>query len=127
MSLPDPEHDCISLATFRRNGTEVRTPVWFVVSDGKVWVFTLLGTWKVKRLRRDPRVRFAPCNSSGRRILGPWSEGQARLDEAPERVEWLRKAYKAKYTWQYFLIVQVLYRLLGRHGPGLAIEITQTA
>ena len=30
----------INLATFRRNGETVETPVWFAVRDGKLYVFT---------------------------------------------------------------------------------------
>ncbi len=30
----------ISLATFKRDGSEVRTPVWYATSGGKMYVFT---------------------------------------------------------------------------------------
>ena len=33
-------HRYLSLATFRRNGAEVTTPVWFAAGDGKLYVFT---------------------------------------------------------------------------------------
>lgn len=33
-------HRYLSLATFRRNGAEVKTPVWFAAADGKLYVFT---------------------------------------------------------------------------------------
>ena len=51
--------------------------MWFVAKDGKLWVSTLANAFKLRRLRHTPRVRFAPCDSSGRRILGEWEEGSA--------------------------------------------------
>ena len=45
----------LSLATFRRDGREVATPVWFAEGDGAVWVFTAGDSGKVKRLRNSPR------------------------------------------------------------------------
>jgi hypothetical protein len=51
----------ISLTTFRRDGTAVSTPVWVVSDDGRrLLVWSGANTWKVKRIRRDPRVRVAP-------------------------------------------------------------------
>lgn len=127
MPLPDPKHGTLSLATFRRDGTEVRTPVWFIVADGRIWVHTLATTWKVRRLRHNPRVRFAPCNSSGKRIMGDWTEGEAAFVDDPERSAWLVAQEKAKYSWQYLLIVQIIYPLLGRWGEGVVIAITPDA
>ena len=41
----------ISLATFRRNGAAVETPVWFAILDGKLYVATDGTSAKVKRIR----------------------------------------------------------------------------
>jgi predicted pyridoxine 5'-phosphate oxidase superfamily flavin-nucleotide-binding protein len=56
----------LSLTTFRRDGTPVATPVWFVVDDGRVLVWTSAASWKAKRLRRDSRVRIAACDAGVR-------------------------------------------------------------
>ena len=37
------------LATFRRSGAEVATPVWFAAADGRLYVFTAEQSGKVKR------------------------------------------------------------------------------
>lgn len=124
MPLPDPEQPTISLATFRKSGEEVRTPVWPIVIDGSFWVISFRDSWKARRLRNNPKLRFAPCDSSGRKILGDWAEGRAELSEAPERLEWLVGELKRKYGWRYVLIVQVLYPLLRRRGAQVAIEVT---
>ena len=116
----------ISLTTFRRDGAEASTPVWVVSDDGRrLLVWTGAGTWKVKRIRREPRVLVAPSDFRGRE-LGPRLEGRARVlgdDAAPLVVKLLRR----KYRWQrYALELQAaLSRLLRRpSGPGSAyIEI----
>jgi uncharacterized protein len=57
---------CLSLTSFRRDGTGVATPVWFVEADGRLLVETDAGSYKVRRIRRDPRVTIAPCTATGR-------------------------------------------------------------
>jgi len=44
----------ISLATFRRNGTAVETPVWFAILGGKLYVVTDGTSAKVKRISVRP-------------------------------------------------------------------------
>jgi PPOX class probable F420-dependent enzyme len=56
----------LSLTSFRRDGTGVATPVWFVEADGRLLVETDAGSYKVRRIRRDPRVTIAPCTATGR-------------------------------------------------------------
>lgn len=73
----------ISLETFRRDGTGVRTPVWFVEMDGKLFFYTLADSGKVKRIRRNPRVRVAPCDMRGK-VHGDWAEGRARFASEEE-------------------------------------------
>lgn len=123
MPLPDPEQHTLSLATFRRSGEEVRTPVWHIVSGGSFWVLSFRDSWKARRLRNNPKLRFAPCDSSGKKILGNWAEGRAELSEATERLKWLVDELKRKYGWRYVLIVQVIYPLLRRRGAKVALEV----
>ena len=42
----------LSLTTYRRDGTPVSTPVWFVEEDGRLFVTTAADSYKAKRLRR---------------------------------------------------------------------------
>ena len=53
------EHRYLSLATFRRSGAEVRTPVWFAATGGLLYLFTARDSGKVKRLRYSSRGRVA--------------------------------------------------------------------
>src|SRR5437016_10931740 len=85
----------MSLGTFRRDGTEVRTPVWFAESERGVVFMTNPKLAKVKRIRRNPRVRVAPCTVGGK-VTGEWAEGVARFLEGDE-ARAARSAIKKKY------------------------------
>ncbi|MGH9576862.1 MAG: pyridoxamine 5'-phosphate oxidase family protein, partial [Terriglobales bacterium] len=64
-------HKYLNLETYRRSGEEVLTPVWFA-QDGRVfYIYSLADAGKIKRIRRKPRVRIAPCNFRGD-LLGTW-------------------------------------------------------
>ncbi len=77
----------IALATFRRTGEAVETPVLFVQDGERLLVRTAHDAGKLKRLRNDPTVALAPCDQRGRpvgavvhgraRILGPEAVGPA--------------------------------------------------
>ena len=67
----------ISVETYRRNGRAVRTPVWFVISDGLVIVVTRDQTGKFRRLRNDRRVRIAACSIRGH-VREDGGDGDAR-------------------------------------------------
>ena len=69
----------ISLTTFRRDGTTASTPVWVVSDDAqRLLVWSGATTWKVKRIRRDPRVRVAASDARGN-IRGEQIDATARL------------------------------------------------
>ena len=76
----------LSLATFRRSGAEVRTPVWFAATDGKIYVFTAGESGKVKRLRHSSRARIAPSDMRGN-VRGEWSDVTARIITDPRVIE----------------------------------------
>ena len=88
--MPDPkladfgDRKYISLETFKKNGQGVKTPVWFVLHENAFYVYTEADSWKVKRIRNNPRVRVAVCNIRGD-IKGPWLDATASLVEGDER------------------------------------------
>ena len=53
----------ISLVSFKRDGTPVATPLWFVVDGERLLAITDAHSAKVKRIRRDPEVTVAPCRA----------------------------------------------------------------
>ena len=71
-------HKYCQLVTFRRDGTAVATPVWFASDGDRLFVKTEDPSGKVKRIRRDGRVRVAPCTVAGR-LLGPPVVAMARV------------------------------------------------
>ena len=89
--MPDPKlaefdgQNYISLETFKKNGQGVKTPVWFVLHKNAFYVYTEADSWKVKRIRHNPRVRVAVCNIRGA-IKGPWLDATASLVDGDERL-----------------------------------------
>ncbi|MGH0028789.1 MAG: PPOX class F420-dependent oxidoreductase [Myxococcota bacterium] len=111
----------VSLATWRRDGRAVETPVWVAEHAGRLYVFSEGDAWKVKRLRRDPRVRVTPCNVRGA-LRGEPTEGRGRIVEDPETIAAAYEAFRAKYGWQMRL-VDGLSRLTGRYDARAMLEI----
>jgi uncharacterized protein len=112
----------VSLTTFRRDGAPVSTPVWTAVDDdGRLLVWTGAGTWKVKRLRSDPRVEVAPCTVRGRES-GSRVRGSATVDEDTREVVAL---LKRKYGWQFRSLrgFNRLDSLLRRRPPSRMVAI----
>jgi len=75
----------ISLETFKKNGQGVQTPVWFVLHNDAFYVYTEADSWKVKRIRNNPRVRVAVCSIRGK-VKGPWLDATASIVEGDERL-----------------------------------------
>jgi len=113
----------ISLATYRLNGAEVATPVWFAAADGRLYVFTAEQLGKVKRLRNSQRARVAPSDARGR-VRGEWREATARILSEPSAIGRTQAAFQAKYGWQMRL-TNLLSRLTGRinHRAWLEIQL----
>ncbi len=111
----------MNLATFRKSGAEVKTPVWFAVLDGKIYLYTAAGAGKAKRLRNSSRARIAPCDIRGN-LRGDWRDTSARIvtDQAL-----VRRAYAAlqnKYGWQVSLF-SLFARLGGKLQTRVYIEV----
>jgi uncharacterized protein len=111
----------VALATFRRSGAEVRTPVWFAATDGKLYVFSAGDAGKVKRLRHSSRARIAPSDARGK-VRGEWWDAQARVVIEPRIIERAHAAMRAKYGWQA-QVGDLFSRLTGRLPCRAWIEI----
>jgi PPOX class probable F420-dependent enzyme len=109
----------IALTTYRKNGTPVMTPVWFVRQDGKLFVWTAADSGKAKRLKNNPCVQLGPSNHSGK-LLGTVQAGLAH-SVSTGGFPALEKAFKAKYGWQVRLFA-FLWKIQGH--PHTYIEIT---
>ncbi len=72
----------MALTTFRRDGTPVSTPVWFVDDGGRILVWTDASSGKVKRIRSNSRVTVAACDARGRRRAPAVHGTAAVLDQS---------------------------------------------
>ncbi len=111
----------VSLRTFRRNGSSVDTPLWLAGLDSSLVVFTDGTSWKVKRLRANPRCALALCDLRGN-LRGPWREAVARFVDDPAREARAYQVLQAKYG----LAMRVLgffSWIGGRIGRRVVIEL----
>ena len=104
----------VCLATYRKSGVEVRTPVWIAATDGKLYVYSEGDAGKVKRVRANGKARLAECSMRGK-ILGDFVEVNGRIVSAQEERERAFSALKAKYGWQMG-IANLASRLSGKHS-----------
>ncbi len=115
----------ISLGSYKKDGSIVQTPVWVAPLDGKLIVFTLRESYKVKRVQRNPKVRVAKCDVRGN-VLGDWFEGTCRVvDDAAHE----KRAYAALRE-KYGLMMRlgdVMSTLTGRIKRRVVLEITLAA
>ena len=112
----------ISLETFRKDGSGVKTPVWAAPLDGRLVIVTDGTSFKVKRLRENSKVRAAPCDARGN-VRGAWHEGSVRILTDPADNERAERALSAKYGWQYALL-NFFSRLSRRIGRRAYLEVT---
>jgi PPOX class probable F420-dependent enzyme len=103
----------ISLETFKKDGNGVKTPVWAAGLDGKLVVVTDGTSFKVRRIRNNPKIRVAPCDARGN-VRGAWVEGEARILEDAAHVTRAHEALKKKYGWQVWLL-DVGAKIAGRY------------
>jgi len=85
----------ISLATFRKTGVAVYTPIWFAEDNNKLYFMTSSKLGKCKRIRNNPQVKVAPCTMRGK-ITGPEFPATARILPSEESVR-VRQLINAKY------------------------------
>jgi len=111
----------LNLATFRRDGRAVETPVWFAARDGRLYAFSEARAGKMKRLRNDPRIRVAACNVRGK-VHGEWFAGSARRVDDPAVQTAAYDALLAKYGWQ-MRVTNLVSRLAGRIDGRAVIEM----
>ena len=85
----------INLETYKKDGTPIRTPVWFVIDKNLIYVITRESTGKVKRLRNNQNVRIVPCSFKGE-PKNEWVKGTAEKitgDEADKVIKLRKKKY----------------------------------
>jgi PPOX class probable F420-dependent enzyme len=118
----------ISLATYRRSGREVRTPVWVARDRDRLYVFSEGKAGKVKRIRANGRVSATGCDVRGRLPEDAvWAHGRGRIVGADELAVWSRAyaALRSKYGWQMKL-GDLMSQLSGRYQRRAMLELDFT-
>jgi uncharacterized protein len=92
----------LSITSYRRDGTGVATPVWFVTEDGRLLAMTAVGSGKIKRIRRNPLVTVAACSARGR-LRGRTIQARAELLPSTE-VERVKRLIRRKYRFDLLFI-----------------------
>jgi PPOX class probable F420-dependent enzyme len=116
----------LSITSYRRDGRGVATPVWFVSDGERLLVQTDESSYKVKRIRRDPRVSIAACSPRGK-LLSEKVEAHAEI--FPWDAERIEQMFKDKYRVDlvFFRPVRAIQKAL-RLGPAqdrpVLLEIT---
>ncbi|WP_020100086.1 PPOX class F420-dependent oxidoreductase [Mycobacterium sp. 360MFTsu5.1] len=87
----------VSFTSYRKDGTPVSSPVWIAPADGKLYFFSEVGAYKVRRIRRNPSVMLQPCDVRGKLTPGsPVVEGTARILDFADSPK-VRKVMNRKY------------------------------
>ena len=110
----------LNLESVKRAGTPVQTLVWFAEEQGALYVSTLANAGKVKRIRRHPRIRIAPCAMRGT-MMGPWVEAEAIIVDATTAAHG-HALLRHKYGWMK-RIGDVCSRLMHRERAVIAIRL----
>lgn len=113
-----------ALATFRRDGTPVSTPIWLAPDGEHLYGYTPGRTGKVRRLGRDPRVQVAPSDFHGT-AQGHWCDGRA-LVLTGRSVRTARRAMRRKYglKFLFFVVIMVVTAPRKRGGAAVGLQIT---
>jgi len=111
------KHNYINLATFRKSGEKMVTPVWFAQDGERLVMTTTSNAGKAKRIRNNPCVEVAPSDQRGK-PLGDAIAAQARiLDGTAARTA--EELLKKRYGWQW-----TAFGLVARKDARIYLEIT---
>jgi PPOX class probable F420-dependent enzyme len=105
----------LSVTSFKRDGTGVATPLWFVFDGRRLLALTDLHSAKVRRIRRNPRVLVAPCRANGKLRSQPIPARVEVLTSTAE-LDRVQKLLIERYKLSY-RVVMLIYRL-GRRIRG---------
>lgn len=115
----------VSLATYRKSGAAVPTPVWCAGDEQNLYVFSAAGAGKIKRLKNSDQAQLAVCDVRGK-LLGEWVDVTAKIVSDPDAVLLALSALRRKYGWQMWL-ADVGAKLTGKFNRRAYICISPRA
>lgn len=94
----------LNLESYRRDGTPVRTPLWFAAGeDGTpLYIYSRADAFKVKRLQRNPVCRIAACDLRGN-VEGPWLDASATIVSGAEAARGMALLDRRYRPWKQLL------------------------
>ncbi|MFD2028642.1 PPOX class F420-dependent oxidoreductase [Promicromonospora aerolata] len=119
-----PADEYYALRTFRADGTPVTTPIWLARDGERLYGYTPVRSWKVRRISRDPRVEVAPSDFDGM-PHDAWRSGRAQVLPA-SGLRTAKRAMTAKYgnRFRWFTLVTLIGRPRTHGGRAVGIEIS---
>ena len=117
----------LSLTSFKRDGSGVATPVWFVIENGRLLVKTDAQSFKVKRVRRNATVTIAPCTASGRLRGEPTPAHTELLPQS--NIDHVDQLLARKYRVDKVLILplyRAMQKLRGAHAETASVALAIT-
>jgi PPOX class probable F420-dependent enzyme len=110
-------HDAkyLNLESYRRDGTGVRTPVWFATGSRdfpnsdirKLYVYTTADSGKAKRIRRCGAISIAACDIRGT-VTGRWTDALAEVVTDEEFELGMRLLDRKYFPWKQLLNLSAL-------------------
>jgi PPOX class probable F420-dependent enzyme len=113
----------VLLTTYRRDGTPVGTPVNIAVDGDRAFVRTFDTAWKVKRIRNNPVVEFAPSTVRGK-PTGPAIRARARVLSGSEAAH-ASQAINKKYPVLHGILVPLAHRLRGHKTTHIELTLSR--
>jgi uncharacterized protein len=114
----------VSLTTFKRNGEGVAVPMWIGRDGADLFVWTPADSWKVRRIRNNPRVLLAPSTRFGKvRDDVPPVTGTAQVVTDPVTVERLQGEIRRKYGLGYRLVMLAEMIVARERKPRVILRI----
>lgn len=118
----------VSMTTYKRNGDAVATPMWLARDGAQLVMWTPEDAWKVKRLRRDPRVTLQESNRTGKvKPDAPVVTGTAEVVTEPGYVSKAENLIKKKYGLGFHIITRIEAILARGRKPRVAVRITEAS
>ena len=118
------KEEYINLATQKKDGSFVNTPVWFAQEGEKnsYFIFSNKKAGKIKRIRNFSESKVALCNYKGD-VSGDWFPVEAELIDEFEKVNFAFSVIKSKYGWK-IKIFNFFSKISGRYSQRQIIKFS---
>jgi PPOX class probable F420-dependent enzyme len=112
----------IALETYKKSGQPKVTSVEAIERNETIYFRTEVGKWKVKRIKKNPRVRLVPCNRRGM-PNGIWVNGETHILQGKEH-EQAMTLFKKDFGTAGDYLRRAAYRLFKGQSMSTYISIT---